>query len=110
MSDKEKEKEKEKMEILYEDLDKDNSKKKTKSNLIVVYIIIGLILIGLAIFLILHYKKGKNNKPITKLTHESLKNIKTPFYFYNTTLLGYIDAFRIFGIFGIFCNTTFVDD
>ena len=87
MSEKEKEKEKEKMEILYEDLDKENSKKKTKSNLIVVYIIIGLILIGLAIFLILYLKKGKNNKPITKLTYESLKNIKTPFYFYNTTLL-----------------------
>ena len=27
-----------------------------------------------------------------------------------STFLGYIDAFRIFGIFGIFCNTTFVDD
>ena len=82
------EKEKEKMEILYEDLDKENKNKKTKSKSIIIYSLIGLLLIGLTIFLILFLKKkGKNNKPITNLSKESFKNIKTPFYFYNTTLL-----------------------
>ena len=82
------EKEKEKMEILYEDLDKENKNKKTKSKSIIIYSLIGLLLIGLTVFLILFLKKkGKNNKPITNLSKESFKNIKTPFYFYNTTLL-----------------------
>ena len=87
--------EKEKFEIIYEDLDKDNKKEKSKSKskLIIIFSLIGLIFISLIIFLIIFLnKKEKNNNTIIKFTNESLKlknlkTLKTPFYYYNTTLL-----------------------
>jgi len=81
--------EKEKMEIMYDDLDKENKKEKSesKSKSIIIFSLIGLILISLIIFLIIFLnKKEKNdNKTISKLL--KFKKLKTPFYYYNTTLL-----------------------
>ena len=79
-----------KMETFEVDLNNDDKKeKKNYFKSIIIYLCIALLLIGFLIFLIVFFKDKKPNirtEP-KELNAETLKNYKTPFYYYNTSLL-----------------------
>ena len=86
MKEKLKEMRDEDKEMFEPDIDNDDqqNKRKNKINIILISLSIGIILIGLFILLYFTLKDKDDNKEINL---QSFNKYKTPYYYYNTTLL-----------------------